>query len=125
MKRQGENTWPHVFRTARFIPAVEYLQANRIRTLLLRRMAEAMADVDVIVTPTYGGDALAVTNLTGHPCVCVPNSFRPLEDLLGSPRRAPGSISFIGGLYRDAPLLALVRAYQSRTDFHRRRPPIR
>ncbi len=125
MVRQTRDAWPHVFRTARFVPAVEHLQMNRARTRLMQRMAEAVADVGVFVTPSFRGSVLGITNLTGHPCVCVPNSFRRLEQRPASPRREPGSISFIGGLYRDAAALTVARAYQQATDFHRRRPPIR
>lgn len=124
MVRQTKNAWPHVFRTSRFVPAVEYLQAARARTLLMERMAEVMQTVDVFVSPSYGGGTLSITNLTGHPCVCVPNRFTPLPDRPGSARRAPGSITFAGGLYRDADVLALAHAYQRATDFHRRRPPL-
>jgi len=125
MVRQGPNTWPHSFREARFTPAVEFLQANRARTLLIRRMADVMRDVDVFVSPSFGGGTLLITNLTGHPCVCVPNAFHPVEDAAPeSPRRRPGSITFVGGLYRDAEMLSLAHAYQKATDFHSRRPSI-
>ena len=122
--RQGENTWPNVFRTARFIPAVEFLQMNRLRVDLMEAMHEAMAEVDVLVSPSFQGGTLSITNLTGHPCVCVPNAFRPVEE---GPdvRRQPGSISFVGALYRDDAALELAHAYQQETDFHERRPPIR
>jgi Asp-tRNA(Asn)/Glu-tRNA(Gln) amidotransferase A subunit family amidase len=125
MVRQTKDAWPHVFRTARFVPAVEYLQASRARTLLMREMAEVMADYDAFVTPSYGGSNLSITNLTGHPCVCVPNHFAPLEDVQRSERRRPGSITFVGQLYNDASALALATAYQRVTPFHRMRPPIR
>lgn len=124
MVRQGRNTWPHVFRTARFVPAVEYVQANRARTILMRQYEEAIGDYDVFITPTFGGDVLAATNLTGHPCVCLPNAFHPVEDAPLSRRRAPASITFHGGLYRDAAALRLAIAYQDATTFHRERPPI-
>jgi Asp-tRNA(Asn)/Glu-tRNA(Gln) amidotransferase A subunit family amidase len=124
MVRQGENTWPHTFRAARFIPAVEHTQMRRARTVLMERTAEALRDVDVFVSPSFGGGTLSITNLTGHPCVCVPNAFRPLDDQPDSPRRQPGSISFVGALYQDADALRLAHAYQQETDFHRRRPPI-
>lgn len=123
--RQGRNTWPHAFRTARMVPAVEYLQAARIRTRLAQRMAETMEALDVFVTPTYGGASLAITNLTGHPSVTVPNAFVPLRDDPTSPRRSPRSITFVGGLYRDADALLVAHAYQTATDFHRQRPPVR
>ncbi len=125
MVRQEKNAWPHVFRTARMVPAVEYVQANRLRTLLMQRMVEVMRDVDVFVTPSFGGGSLRITNLTGHPSITVPNAFHPLEDAAGAARRRPASISFVGGLYQDADVLALAAAYQHATDFHRQRPPIR
>ncbi len=115
MVRQVRNAWPNVFRAARFIPAVEYLQANRIRTLLIERMAQLMDGYDVYVSPSFGGDNLLVTNLTGHPCVVVPDGFRQENE--------PGSITFIGRLFDEATVLAVARAYQEATDFHQRRPP--
>ena len=124
MVRQTKDAWPHVFRTSRFVPAVEYLQANRARTVLMQRTAEALRDVDVFVAPSFQGGTLGITNLTGHPAVCVPNAFHPAEGRQGE-RRSPGSVTFVGGLYRDAAALALAHAYQQATDFHRRRPPIR
>lgn len=125
MVRQETDAWPHVFRTARFVPAVEFLQAQRARTRLVERMAEAMAGIDVFVSPSFEGGALSITNLTGHPCVCLPNEFNPFEDDERSVRRQPGSITFIGGLYRDDAALSLAHAYQQATDFHRKRPPLR
>lgn len=125
MVRQTKDAWPHVFRTARFVPAVEFIQANRARTRLMKQVSEALAGIDVFVTPSYGGKVLSITNLTGHPCVCVPNDFRTVKDAAISVRRAPASVSFIGGLYKDAEVLSVARAYQDATDYHRRRPPIR
>lgn len=124
MVRQGENTWPNVFRTARFVPAVEHVQMSRARTKLMQEMHAVMQEVDVFVSPSFRGGTLGITNLTGHPCVCLPNAFRPLEDQPDSPRRQPGSITFVGSLYRDDQVIRLAQAYQRQTDFHRRRPPI-
>ena len=122
--RQGENTWPNVFRSARFVPGVEYLQMSRMRVRLMERMHDVMADLDVLVSPSFRGGTLGITNLTGHPCVCVPNEFRPVEEGPDE-RRQPGSISFVGPLYRDEGALALAHAYQQETDFHTRRPPMK
>ena len=72
---QDKEAWPNSFRTARLIPAVEYIQANRMRTLLMRKMAAVMRTVDVVVAPPFGGNTLVLTNLTGHPAVVVPNGF--------------------------------------------------
>lgn len=124
MVRQGENTWPNVFRTARFVPGVEFLQMNRLRVRLMEQMHEVMADLDVLVSPSFQGGTLGITNLTGHPCVCVPNALRPVEEGPDE-RRQPGSISLIGPLYEDHAALTLAHAIQRETDIHTRRPPIR
>jgi hypothetical protein len=120
----SQDRWPKTFKEARFIPAVDYVQANRIRSLLMKDMAHVMKGIDVLVSPSFGGDQLLMTNLTGHPAVCAPNAFHQLVDQPRSPRREPGSISFVGGLYKDGAALAVANAYQSATSFHRMRPPI-
>ncbi len=116
LKRQDRGAWPNSFRTSRFIPAVEYIQANRVRTLALEAMAKLMSEVDVYVVPSFGGSNLTLTNLTGHPCVVLPNGYR--ED------GTPTSISFVGKLYGEAETLAVARAYQEATDFHLKRPAL-
>jgi len=132
--RQIRYAWPNVFRSARLIPAVEYIQANRIRFLLIEAMTEVMAQVDLYITPTFGGDNLLLTNLTGHPSVVVPNGFSALAEpettdagnflpAAPGPERDPHSITFTGRLFDEATVLAVARAYQEATDFHRRHPP--
>jgi Asp-tRNA(Asn)/Glu-tRNA(Gln) amidotransferase A subunit family amidase len=117
MVRQVKDAWPNVFRQGQMIPAVEYLRANRIRHLVQRDMEEVFADVDVYVCPSYGGDNLLRTNLTGHPSVVLPNGFRASDG-------TPTSITFLGDLFEEANLLSVARAYQEATDFHLRRPPL-
>ncbi len=94
MVRQRKGTWPHEFRVNRFVPAVEFLQASRSRSILLQRMNKALQEIDVFVSPTFGGGTLSITNLTGHPSVTVPNGFDILEDASDSERRRPRSITF-------------------------------
>ncbi len=112
--RQVKNAWPNVFREARFIPAVEYINANRARTLLNQKMAELMDTVDIYIIPSFYGDNLLRTNLTGHPCVVVPNGFND--------KGSPTSISFIGDLYDDGNVLAVANAYQEVTHWHKKYP---
>jgi Asp-tRNA(Asn)/Glu-tRNA(Gln) amidotransferase A subunit family amidase len=124
---QGPEDWPNDFRVARFYPAVEYIQANRARTLAIRAMAKLFEQVDVIVAPT-NSDQLVVTNLTGHPAVIVPNGLRGEDappppkvdtgddDQIGGPG-TPVSLTFLGGLYQDAKLAAFARAYQNAAGF--------
>ena len=72
---QGPEDWPNLFRIARFYPAVEYIQANRARTLAIQQVSALFDQVDIIVTATTGLQLVA-TNLTGHPALIVPNGFR-------------------------------------------------
>ena len=114
MKRQDDGAWPNIFRAARFIPAVEYINANRVRALLMADMARLMADVDVFIVPSSNWDALKITNYTGHPAVVAPNGF--------TDKHTPTSISFIGGLHHEAETLAVAKAYQDATDWHLQYP---
>jgi Asp-tRNA(Asn)/Glu-tRNA(Gln) amidotransferase A subunit family amidase len=114
LTEQGKGDWPNIFRVARFYPAVDYVNANRLRTLAMERMAELFKTVDVIVAPTNGPQLLA-TNLTGHPAVILPNGFRSADG-------TPTSVTFLGSLFDEARLLAIARAYQQSTDFHLKRP---
>jgi Asp-tRNA(Asn)/Glu-tRNA(Gln) amidotransferase A subunit family amidase len=116
MVRQVKAAWPNVFRASRFIPAVEYLQANRVRSLLIEATAKLFRTVDVVVAPSFGGDQLLLTNLTGHPCVVLPMGF--------TERGTPVSISFVGGLYDEGRLLTVAKRYQDATEFHRRHPSL-
>jgi len=82
----------------------------------MQHFSEVMRDIDVFVTPTRRGGVVGATNLTGHPQVAVPNGF--------SKQGTPYSISFVGGLYKDADALLLAHAYQQVSDFHLRHPDI-
>ena len=114
--RQSKGAWPNSFRRARMIPAVEYIQANRLRTLVMQAMAKTMSKIDVFVTPSYGGNVLLMTNLTGHPAVVLPNGF--------TEKGTPTSISFIGKLFGEAEALSVAKAYQDATGFHLKHPKL-
>ena len=113
--RQGSGAWPNSFRRSRYVPAVEFLQANRIRTMLMGAMDAAMDGIDVFITPSYGGSVLLTTNLTGHPAITVPNGF--------TDEGTPVSISFIGQLFAEAELLRVAKAFQDATGYHLKHPP--
>jgi Asp-tRNA(Asn)/Glu-tRNA(Gln) amidotransferase A subunit family amidase len=112
---QEPGDWPNTFRTSRFIPAVEYLRAQRARTLLMREMDKLMSSWDVFVSPAPGSASLLVTNLTGHPAVCVPCGF---VDAL------PRSIMFTGGLYDEASPLKVALAFERATKWHTMHPKL-
>ncbi len=107
----------------RLFTAADYIQANRLRTLLMEEMGKVMAEVDVYVLPFDYGDYTpnpvasantSVTNLTGHPMVTVPHGF--------DEKGHPTSLTFIGRLFGEADMLAVARAYQNATDWHLKHP---
>ena len=112
--QQIPDAWPNMLRLARLIPAVEYIQANRIRTLIIRAMADLMQTIDLYIAPALAGDNLLLTNLTGHPAIALPNGF--------SAAGTPTSITFNGRLYDEATLLAVAKLYQDATGFHLQHP---
>ena len=114
--RQIKNAWPNRFREARTVPAVEYIQANRLRTLVMNAMQEKLAGIDAYVCPSWVGNNLHLTNLTGHPAVVLPNGLRK--------EGTTSSISFVGRLFGEEELLALAKAYQDATSFHLEHPTL-
>lgn len=109
------SSWPNTFRNARFVPAVEYINANRVRTLVMQAMDRALRDVDVVITPN---NILLLTNLTGHPQVSLPGGFTQRDDV-----NVPVSAQFIGKLYGEADMLRVAKAWQDETGHHLRVPP--
>ncbi|MCS5491118.1 amidase [Algoriphagus limi] len=113
---QNRNAWPNLFRAARFIPAVEYVNLARQRSVLIQEMHDLMKDYDVIVTPSYGGQQLQITNLTGHPALCLPNGFNR--------GGSPTSITLLGNLFEEDKLVLLGNYIQKNTDWQAKRPPL-
>jgi len=134
LTEQGVEDWPNDFRIARFYPAVEYIQANRARTLAIERISALFEEVDVIVTPT-SDTQLVASNLTGHPALILPNGLRGADapkppaiddgdsDDIGGPG-TPVSLTFLAAHYQDAKLSAFARAYQEATGFHKLHPKL-
>jgi len=134
LTEQGPEDWPNEFRAARLAPGVEYVQANRARFLMMEGIAKAWEGYDAIVAPT-DSDQLVATNFSGHPAVILPHGFRgadaPVppsldtgdEDNIGGPG-TPVSITFLGAMYGEAKMLALARAFQDATEFHKKHPAL-
>jgi Asp-tRNA(Asn)/Glu-tRNA(Gln) amidotransferase A subunit family amidase len=132
LTEQGVEDWPNNFRIARFYPAVEYIQANRARTLAVQQVSALFEQVDVIVTPSTDTQLVA-TNLTGHPALILPNGLRGANapkppaiddgnnDDIGGPG-TPVSLTFLAGHYQDARLATFARAYQEATGFNKLHP---
>ncbi len=116
LTRQTKYDWPNQFRTARFVPAVEYVNAQRHRYSLMQKVNEVIQQYDVIICPSRGdGNQSAITNLTGHPVVCLPTGFDKKLNL-------PTGISLIGNLYDEATLLAIANKFQGATHWNKLHP---
>jgi Asp-tRNA(Asn)/Glu-tRNA(Gln) amidotransferase A subunit family amidase len=134
LTEQGVEDWPNAFRVARYYPAVEYIQANRARTLAIHQVSALFDHVDIIVTPSTDTQLIA-TNLTGHPALIVPNGLRGADaphppkiddgdhDDIGGPG-TPVSLTLLAGHYQDAKLAAFGWAYQQATGFHKLHPKL-
>lgn len=142
---EGLNSWPGIFHRGHFTSAVDYVRANRIRTLLIERLEALFQQVDVYIR----GDDVVMTNLTGHPCIVIPIE----HDVIAKPakpepeqkeaadkspqektakgsasqptvHRQPTTISFTGRLFDESTLLALAHAFQMEYETHLKRPPL-
>jgi Asp-tRNA(Asn)/Glu-tRNA(Gln) amidotransferase A subunit family amidase len=111
----GTGKWPDELREGQFVSAIDYLRAQRVRTLLMREMEKLLTEVDCYV----GGDDLVITNLTGHPSVVVPAGFSQRDG-----RTVPMGMTFTGRLYDETTLLTVAEAWQQATGHHLRRPPM-
>ena len=116
MVRQEREAWPNVFRHSRLIPAVDYLRANRLRTLLIRDLNEALEGVVAFVHPSFAAGVLAMTNLSGHPTFVAPCGFN--DD------GTPYSVSFTGKLFGDSDLMLIARRWQESTEYHLLHPDL-
>lgn len=115
MRRQDKNFWPNTFRMARFIPAVEYINTNRHRSVLIEKVNAFMKNYDVVIMPSFAENQMAITNLTGHPALIMPIGFT-------SDSHLPNSITLIGNLYDEATVLAVAKAYQDATNHNKQHP---
>ena len=113
---QSPQAWPNTFRTGRFIPAVEYMQARRLRGRLMRQTHELFKGVDALIAPQTHAALHAITNMTGHPAITFRTGFR--ED--GTPR----ANTLWGILFEDSKTLRLGHRIEHELDIWKQRPPI-
>ena len=116
IERQDRGFWPNTWRAARYIPAVEYINANRYRSTLNQKVQDFFKDYDVVIVPTFAGAQLSITNLTGNPALCFPIGFTASGN--------PHSITLLGKLYDEASILQYGKAYQDKTQHNKKQPPI-
>ncbi len=115
MTKQTRYDWPNYFRVSRTIPAVEYINTNRHRSILMQKVNQVMENFDVIITPSFAGKQLSITNLTGHPALCMPIGF--------TKQGSPNSITFLANLFKEEDLLAFGKYFQDNTKYEDVHPP--
>lgn len=116
MTEQAIYDWPNFFRASRTIPAVEYINANRHRSILMKEINTVMNNFDIVITPTFTGSQMAITNLTGHPALCLPIGKNKKGELT--------SITFLGNLFQETDLIELGKLFQDKTGFENEHPPM-
>lgn len=115
LKGQGVGSWPNTFRTGSLVPAVDYLNAQRLRTRLQEAMADVFRDIDIYISIPRSGPSLVYTNLTGHPCVVTRCGMRE-----GLPRM----IEFTAQPYREDQALQAALAFERATSWNRQWPDV-
>jgi Asp-tRNA(Asn)/Glu-tRNA(Gln) amidotransferase A subunit family amidase len=129
LKAQVPDAWPNIFRQARFLSAVDFVQADRLRRKVAEEMARLFSQVDLLLVPSVRDEMLTITNFTGHPALVLragfvevakarsdwaPDPTHPLPTF-NPPRRVPHGVTLIGRLFEEGPMvnagLALERAF--------------
>jgi Asp-tRNA(Asn)/Glu-tRNA(Gln) amidotransferase A subunit family amidase len=129
LKAQVPDAWPNIFRQSRFLSAVDFVQADRLRRKVANEMARVFSEVDLLIVPSLRDEMLVITNFTGHPSLTLragfvevsqarsdwaPDPNHPLPTF-SPPRRVPHGITLIGRLFDEGKLgaagIALERAF--------------
>jgi Asp-tRNA(Asn)/Glu-tRNA(Gln) amidotransferase A subunit family amidase len=116
LRWQDDAAWPNVFRSIRFLSAVDYVQMQRLRTQVIRAVAERLERVDAYIAPSFARDLVALTNLSGHPAVVVPVG-------LGE-NRLPQGISVCGAWFGEAAMIRVAKAIEQASTYLEERPPL-
>jgi Asp-tRNA(Asn)/Glu-tRNA(Gln) amidotransferase A subunit family amidase len=137
LKMQVPDAWPNIFRQARFLSAVDFVQADRMRRKVAQEMARVFSEVDVLLVPSLRDEMLVITNFTGHPCIALPAGFievrrarsdwapdpeHPLPTF-DPPRRVPHGVTLIGRLFEEGTVGAAGIAMERALGMVGQRPP--
>jgi Asp-tRNA(Asn)/Glu-tRNA(Gln) amidotransferase A subunit family amidase len=137
LKAQVPDAWPNLFREARFLSAVDFVQADRLRRLVAQEMARVFSEVDLLLVPSLRDEMLTITNFTGHPSLTLragfvevskarsdwaPDPDHPLPTF-ATPRRVPHGVTLIGRLFEEGTLGSVGRALERAFNVVNERPP--
>lgn len=142
LKWQAPQAWPNTFRQTRFVPAIEFLQAMRIRRETMQVMHDLFEEnkLDLMFGPSYAGPMLLITNNTGHPCICLRAGFRELprranneggngndtdtDNNTAPPARVPHGVTLWGKPFDEGTLCRVAMDLERALDVWHERPPI-
>ncbi len=131
------DAWPNLFREARFLSAVDFVQADRLRRKVAMEMARIMSEVDLLIVPSLRDEMLTISNNTGHPSLTLrtgfvevaearsdwaPNPAKPLPKF-SPPRRVPHGVTLIGRLFDEGTIARVGLALERQAKVAVERPP--
>jgi len=137
LKAQVPDAWPNIFRQARFLSAVDFVQADRLRRKVAEEMARLFSEVDLLLVPSLRDEMLTITNFTGHPALVVragfvevgkarsdwaPDPSHPLPTF-SPPRRVPHGVTLIGRLFEEGTMVNAGLALERALGVMEERPP--
>ncbi len=137
LKMQVPDAWPNTFRQARFLSAVDFVQADRLRRKVAAEFARVMSEVDVLLVPSLRDEFLVITNFTGHPSLTLRAGFVDVREArsdwapdprspvpkFASPRRVPHGVTFVGKLFDEGSMVQVGMALEASLGVAGQRPP--
>jgi len=137
LKAQVPDAWPNTFRQSRFLSAVDYVQADRLRRMVAVEMARIMSEVDLLLVPSLRDEILTITNFTGHPSLTLragfvevsearsdwaPDPAKPLPKF-NPPRRVPHGVTLIGRLFDEGTIASVGLSLENHFNVAQQNPP--
>jgi Asp-tRNA(Asn)/Glu-tRNA(Gln) amidotransferase A subunit family amidase len=137
LKAQVPDAWPNTFRQSRFLSAVDYVQADRLRRMVAQQMARIMAQVDLLIVPSLRDEMLTLTNFTGHPSLTLRTGFVEVSEArsdwapdpnnplpkFNPPRRVPHGVTLIGRLFDEGTIASAGLALEQHFNVAKETPP--
>jgi Asp-tRNA(Asn)/Glu-tRNA(Gln) amidotransferase A subunit family amidase len=137
LREQTPDAWPNLFRESRFLSAVDFVQADRLRRKVAVEMARVMAEVDLLLVPSLRDEMMVISNMTGHPSLTLRTGFVEVNQvrsdwapdpahprpMLPRPHRVPYGVTLVGRLFEEGTLARVGRALEAKVRVAGERPP--
>jgi Asp-tRNA(Asn)/Glu-tRNA(Gln) amidotransferase A subunit family amidase len=137
MREQTPDSWPNLFRESRFLSAVDFVQADRLRRKVAMELARVMGEVDLLLVPSLRDEMMVISNMTGQPSLTLRTGFIEVSQVrsdwapdpahplptLASPHRVPYGVTLIGRLFEEGTIARVGRALEKTANVAQERPP--